>query len=146
MRASVLVLSLALGVPACVGYEGADAPPPDWIALPPGVADRMFLDRVRATLHVPQAQPPTVAGSCRSSATATLPSPEAAGVEFIDEKRRGYGGATEGVRVIGGRVFGSVERDATRDGDRRAAVGHPASRLWAGIGSVAGSRYARGIE
>jgi hypothetical protein len=51
MRASALVLSLALGVPACMGYEGvADVPPPDWIAVPPGVADRLFLDRVRATL------------------------------------------------------------------------------------------------
>jgi hypothetical protein len=49
MRASVLLLSLALGVPACMGYK-ADAPPPDWIAVPPGVADRLFLDRVRATL------------------------------------------------------------------------------------------------
>ena len=50
MRASVLQLSLALGVPACMGYKGADAPPPDWIAVPPGIADRLFLDRVRATL------------------------------------------------------------------------------------------------
>jgi hypothetical protein len=50
MRASVLLLSLALGVPACMGYKGADVPPPDWIAVPPGVADRLFLDRVRAML------------------------------------------------------------------------------------------------
>ena len=50
MRASALVLSLALAVPACMGYKGADEPPPDWIAVPPGVADHLFLDRVRATL------------------------------------------------------------------------------------------------
>ena len=55
MRASVLLLSLALGAPACMGYKGADAPPPDWIAVPPGVADRLFLDRVRATNSTPAA-------------------------------------------------------------------------------------------
>ena len=60
MRASVLMLSFALGVPACMGYKGADAPPPDWIAVPPGVADRLFLDRVRAAL--PYAAPEEWAG------------------------------------------------------------------------------------
>jgi hypothetical protein len=39
MRAPALVLSLALGVPACMGYQKADAPPPNWIAVPPGVAE-----------------------------------------------------------------------------------------------------------
>jgi hypothetical protein len=50
MRAPMLVLSLALGVPACMDDKSVDVPPPDWIAVPPGVADRLFLDRVRATL------------------------------------------------------------------------------------------------
>jgi hypothetical protein len=48
MRASALLLFLAIGLPACVSGSGASLPPPD--RVPPGVADRLLLERVHFAL------------------------------------------------------------------------------------------------